>query len=115
MVPSTTDIHELTKKVRSLLDKMSVKKCHVLTKEKLDETGAGTEHTPQKSLRHLAQGTGISKFSTAVATVLFNLWPYKVTVVYALQLCDLARRINFCKWFLQLGRDGEVGLCFFPK
>jgi hypothetical protein len=33
---------------------------HVLTEEKLDETG-GLKHTPQESVRCLAQETGISK------------------------------------------------------
>jgi hypothetical protein len=61
---STTGIHKLTKKVSStgsLLDKKPAKKCHVLTEEKLDEIGARLEHTPQKSLRCLAQETSILK------------------------------------------------------
>jgi hypothetical protein len=60
----------------------------VLTKEKLDEIKARLEHTPQKSLRHLAEETGISKSSAAKATKLLKLKPYKVTVVHALQPQD---------------------------
>jgi hypothetical protein len=62
-VPSTRDIHELIKKVRStgsLLDNPA-RKCCVLIEEKVHETGARLEHTPQKSLRHLAQEISISK------------------------------------------------------
>jgi hypothetical protein len=40
----------------------------VLTDEELDEIGARLEHTPQKSLRRLAQETGISKSSAAKET-----------------------------------------------
>jgi hypothetical protein len=61
-VSSTRGIHELTKKVRStqsLLYNKPARKCHVLTEEKLDETGARSEDTPQKSVSCLAQETGI--------------------------------------------------------
>jgi hypothetical protein len=68
-VPSTSDIHELSNKVRStgsLLDKKPAKKKYrVLTEEKLVEIRARLEHTPQKSLRRPAQKTGISKSSAA--------------------------------------------------
>jgi biotin operon repressor len=72
----------------------------VLTKEKLDEIGARLEHTSQKSLRCLAQQTGISKSSVAKAMKLLKLQLYKVTVVHALQLHDPAGGINLCNWFL---------------
>jgi hypothetical protein len=42
----------------------------VLTEEKLDKIRARSEHTPQKSLRRLAQETGISKSSAVKATKL---------------------------------------------
>jgi hypothetical protein len=70
-VPSTIDIHELINKVRStgsLLGKKPAKKYCVLTEEKLDEIRARLEHTPQKSLRRLAQETSISKSSVAKVT-----------------------------------------------
>jgi DeoR/GlpR family transcriptional regulator of sugar metabolism len=35
----------------------------VLTEEKLDDIGARLEHTPRKSLKRLAQETGVSKSS----------------------------------------------------
>jgi LDH2 family malate/lactate/ureidoglycolate dehydrogenase len=40
----------------------------VLTEETLDKRGARLEHTPQKSMRRLAQKTGISKLSAAKVT-----------------------------------------------
>jgi hypothetical protein len=45
----------------NLLDEKRAREQCVLTTEKLDEIGARLEHTPQKSLRHLAQETSISK------------------------------------------------------
>jgi hypothetical protein len=80
-------------------------KRRVLTEEKLDGTGAGLEHTPQKSLRRLAQETGISKSSRAKATKLLQLRPYKATVVHALQPRDSANKINFCNWLMQTISD----------
>jgi hypothetical protein len=44
----------------------------VLTEEKLDDTGAMLEHTPRKSLKHLAQVTGVLKSSTRTATRLLK-------------------------------------------
>jgi hypothetical protein len=73
----------------------------VFTEENFDETWAKLEHTPQKSLRCLAQEAGISKLSTALATKLHQLRPYKATVVRVLQPRDLTSRMNFCKWILQ--------------
>jgi hypothetical protein len=60
----TRGILKLIKKVRftvSLLDKKSARKCRVFTTETLHETGARLEHIPKKSLRSLAQETGILK------------------------------------------------------
>jgi hypothetical protein len=56
----------------------------MLAEVKLDEIGAMLEHTPQKSLRCLAQETGISKSSAAIATNLLKFWLHKVIVVHDL-------------------------------
>jgi DNA-binding transcriptional MocR family regulator len=92
----------------SLLDKKLVNKRRVLTEEKLDEIGTRLQHTPLKSLRRLAQETGISKSSAARATKQLKLRPYQATAVHTLKLRDSASRINFCNWFLQSVHDGEV-------
>jgi hypothetical protein len=87
--------HKLIKEVRStgsLLYKTPVRKRH--NEETFDERAARLEHTPQKSLRRLAQDTGISKSSAAVATNLLKLRPDKATVVHALQPHDPARRTD---------------------
>jgi hypothetical protein len=80
----------------------------VLTEEKLDEVGARLQDTPQKSLRRLAQETGISKSSAAKATKLHELRPSKATAVHDFQPRDPTSRINFSNWFLQSVLDGEV-------
>jgi hypothetical protein len=59
----------------SLLDKKPGTVCHVLTKEKLDKTEAILEHTPQKSLRRLAQETSISNSPSSTGTKLFKVRP----------------------------------------
>jgi hypothetical protein len=74
-VPSIRCICIPVNKVRctgSLLDKKPTKKCRMLTEQKLDEIGTLLEHTSQKSMRHLARGTGISK--SLVHKVNFNLF-----------------------------------------
>jgi hypothetical protein len=62
-VPSRQTIHNLVNKLRTtglLIDKKQKHKRRVLT-EKLDDTGARLEHTPRKSLKRLAQETGVLK------------------------------------------------------
>jgi hypothetical protein len=73
----------------------------VLSEEKLKDLGARLEHTPRKSLKHLAQETGVSKSSARRETQLLKLRPYKTRVIQILQPCDPASRVHFCNWFLQ--------------
>jgi hypothetical protein len=74
----------------------------VFTREKLDEIGARLEYTSQKS-------------SVAIAIKLLKLQPHKVTVVHALQPCDLASRIHFYNLFFQSVHDGEDDPRSLPK
>jgi hypothetical protein len=78
-----------------LIGKKQKHKRQVLTEEKLDDVGARLENTPRKSLKHLAQMTGVSKSSARMATQLLKLRPYKTTAIHALQSCDLAGRVHF--------------------
>jgi DNA-binding MurR/RpiR family transcriptional regulator len=55
----------------------------VITEEKLDDTGARLEHATRKSLKRLAQETGVSKSSARRATQLLNRRPYKPTAIHA--------------------------------
>jgi hypothetical protein len=72
-VPSRQTIHNLLNKLGTtglLIDKKEKHKCQVLTEEKLDDTGARLE--PRKSLKHLAQETGVSKSNARMATQLMK-------------------------------------------
>jgi hypothetical protein len=55
----------------------------VFTEEKLDDIWARLEHAPRKSLKCLAQETGVSKSSARMATQLLKLRPYKTKVIHA--------------------------------
>ena len=52
--------------------KTNPRRC-VLTEETIDETGERLEHTPQKSLKHLSQKTGVSVSPVQRATKLLKL------------------------------------------
>jgi hypothetical protein len=113
-VPSRQTIHNLVNKLRSAvlsIDKEQKYKCQVLTEEKLDDTGARLEHTPRKSLKHLAPETGVSKSCTRRATQALKLRSYKTTVI---DTSHAAVRISlmgsFCSWFLQSVAEGEIDL-----
>jgi hypothetical protein len=79
-----------------LIDMKRKLKCLVLTEENLDDIWARLDQTPRKSLKRLAQETGVSKSSARMATQLLKLRPYKTTVIHALQPCDPASRVDFC-------------------
>jgi hypothetical protein len=86
-VTSRQTIHNLENKLRAtgfLIDKKQKHKRRVLIEENLDDIGARHEHAPRKSLKHLAQVTGVSKSSARKATLLLKLRPYKATVIHTL-------------------------------
>jgi hypothetical protein len=63
----------------------------MVTEEMLVDIGATLEHTHRKSLKYLAQETGVSKFSARMATRLLKLRRYKTIVIHA---CLAAARIG---------------------
>jgi hypothetical protein len=74
-VPSRQTTHNMMNKLRTtglLVEKKQKHKRRVLTEEKLDDIGARPEHTPRKSMKCLAQETGVSKSSARRATQLLN-------------------------------------------
>jgi hypothetical protein len=86
-VPTRYAIHYLVNKVRKtgvLRDSKPRRRRRVLTEEKLDEIGALFEESPRKSLKRIAQETGVSIKTVRTARELLQLWPYE-TGVYLLQ------------------------------
>jgi hypothetical protein len=62
MMKQAKKINNLVNKLRTmwfLIDKGKKHKHQVLTEEKLDDIGTRLEHIPRKSLKHLAQETGV--------------------------------------------------------
>jgi hypothetical protein len=71
-VHSRQTIHSLVNKLISaelLIDKKQKRKRRLLTEEKLVAIGARLEHTPRKSLKRLAEETGVSKSSAGTAII----------------------------------------------
>jgi hypothetical protein len=107
--PSRQTIHNLVNILRSmgpLIYKKQKLPCQVLTEENID-VGARLEHTPRKSLKHLAEETGVSTSSARRAIQWLKLRHYKTTVIHTLQMHDPASRIHFfqlvstvscCRW-----------------
>jgi hypothetical protein len=93
-----------------LIDKKTKHKCCVLTEKKLDDRGARFEHTSRKSLKRLAQETGVLKSSARTATQFLKLKPYKTTEIHALQPWNSTSRVHFFSWFLESVVKGEIDL-----
>jgi hypothetical protein len=104
--PSRQIIHNLVNK----LDKKQKLKHQVLTEEKLHDIGARLEHTPRKSLKRLAQETGVSMSSARRATQWLKLRHYKTAVIHILQPHNPASRVHFSSWFLQSVVTGGINL-----
>jgi hypothetical protein len=72
--PVGKKIHNLVNKLRTtgfLIDKKQEHKLRVLT-EKLDNIGGRLEYTPRKSMKRLAQKTGVLKSCARTATQLLK-------------------------------------------
>jgi hypothetical protein len=98
-----------------LIDKKQKHRCQVLT-EKLDDIEASLEHTPWKSLKRLAQETGVPKSTARTAAQLLKLRPYKTPVIHACVAAPWSScRVHFCSWFLQPVIEGKINtqLAFF--
>ena len=83
-VPSAETIRRLAKRFKetgSMNNRKSNRKRSVLTEEKLDQIGERLEHTPKKSLKRLAQETGISESSARNATMLLKLKSFSASTV----------------------------------
>ena len=65
--------------------------------------------SPKKSIRKLSQQVGVS-YGTAHTALkkCLHLHPYKITAVHDLKPGDSAKRLAYCKWFLDfLDHEGE--------
>ena len=72
----------------------------ILTDNKLDEISDIMLRSPTKSMRKLAQETGISaRTAHKAVTKELNLYPYKFTVVHELKDADYEKRLFYCEWF----------------
>jgi hypothetical protein len=80
----------------------------MLPEEKIQGIKALVQVSPRKSLRRLAQDTGVLLGSAFTTTKLIKFRQYKIAVVDKLKQPDFAARIGFCNWLLQNVRDGIV-------
>jgi hypothetical protein len=83
-------------------------KRNITTEEKIQDIQARLQVSPRKSLRRLAQETGVSLGSALTATKLIKFRPYKITVVHELKQPAFSVIIRFCNWLLQNVHHGIV-------
>jgi hypothetical protein len=107
-VPNRQIVHNLLNKLRRtglLIDKKEKHKRQVLT-DKLHDIGARFEHTPRKSLKRLAEETGVSMCSARTATQLLKPSSESWCLVCCkckkeCCICVFNEKIN-CKIYLQV-------------
>ena len=97
--PSRQTVHKLVNKFEttgSVLNKKRHRTKTVLTEAKLDYIGAILEHSPQKSLKTLAQQTGMSVSSARKAKLLLHFECNAITPVHAPKESDSLLPMNYC-------------------
>jgi hypothetical protein len=80
----------------------------MFTAKKFDDRGARLEHTPRKSLKHLAQETRVSGSSARTATLLLKFRPSRAIVIHTCLAAERTSRVHFCSWFLWSVVEGEI-------
>jgi hypothetical protein len=72
----------------------------VLNEKKFDETVAGLEYSPHRSLTRLAKQAQVSTTMAWKASKSVCLQQYKIRHIQAPETGDYKRRMHFCNWFL---------------
>ena len=95
-VPNPSTIRRQAKRFKETgsINRKVNRRRHVLTEEILDEIGERLEHTPQKSLKRLSQGTGVSVSSVQRATKLLKLRIHIVNIHTFKQWEFLSRHVT---------------------
>ena len=100
--PHRISVYALIDKFRntgSVLDYPRHGRPQVLDEVKLEQVSDMMLQSPKKSVRRLAQQTGLSIGSAHKAlTKKLNLYPYKITVTQQLKETDYEKRIQYCEW-----------------
>ena len=85
----------------SFNDRVRKQTRRILTEAKIAEISAALHGSPRKSLRCLAQQTGVCEASAGVATKLLKLKPYRIPSFHELQPSYYNRRLHFSNWMLE--------------
>jgi len=119
-VPHRNAVRQLIQKFKetsSVCDTTRSGRPSILTEKKVLDISDLMLQSPKKSIRKLSQQVGVS-YDTAHAALKKSLrpHPHKITAVHELKSGDSAKRVAYCKWFLDfLDREGEeiLNVTFF--
>jgi len=109
-MPHRKAVRQLIKKFKetgSVHDATSSRRPSILTEE--SDISDRMLHSPKKSIRKLSQQVGVS-YGTAHTALKksLSLYPYKIKAVHELKPGNSAKRVAYCKWFLDfLDLEGE--------
>jgi transposase len=111
-VPHRNTVWQLIQKYKetgSMCDATRSGRPSILTEKKVLDISDRTLQSPKQSIRKLSQQFGVS-YGMAHTTLkkCLRLHPYKITAVHELKPGDNAKRVVYCKWFLDfLNCEGE--------
>jgi hypothetical protein len=110
-IPAKSSIQKLISKWRTTGSVVNAKKCRVPTVRTPEAIAVIEEKiltSPTKSVRKLAQQSGMKRTSCLRILHSLNLKPYRVTCVQELKEPDKEKRVNYCHWLLNKIVDGEL-------
>jgi hypothetical protein len=91
--------------MRLLTGKKQKHKRRVIPEEKLDDIRTRLEHAPRKSLKRLAQESGVLKSRARRATLLLKLRPYETTTIRKrLAAAPSSQQVSYLQLFSTVGR-----------
>jgi hypothetical protein len=109
-VPRRNAVRQLTQKFQetgSVCEATRSGRPSILTNTKLLDISDRLLQSPKKSIRKLSQQAGVP-YGTAHTAFKKRLRTYKITAVHELKPGDSAKRVAYCKWFLDfLDHEGK--------
>ena len=109
--PAKRFVQSLLKKWRETGSVENVKKQRpklVQTPEVVSDIQQRISRSPQKSTRKLSQQVGLSRTTCQRVLKSLSMRAYRITCVQELKLPDKNKRLQYCRWLLNMVEEGRL-------
>ena len=107
--PAKHSVHSLVKKWRETGFVENVKKQKLVrTPEVVSDIQQRISRNPQKSTRRLSQQVSLSRTTCQRVLKSLSMGAYRITCVQELKLPDKDKRLQYCRWLLNMVEEGRL-------